>query len=130
VTPNLDEVAVMLGSKPANIEEMIEAARAFCERGAKAALIKGGHLASNDLTDVLFDGEVHLFSGKRIETNSTHGTGCSYASAIAAHLARGLVLVDAVRSSHSWLRGAIEHGLEIGHGPGPIDHGWAFPGKR
>jgi hydroxymethylpyrimidine/phosphomethylpyrimidine kinase len=124
VTPNLDEVAVMLGAKPRSKEEMIAAAKALCDLGAKAALVKGGHLPGDDLVDVLFDGEVHLHAGKRIATQSTHGTGCSYASAIAAHLAQGAALVDAVRESHEWLVEAIARAPAIGRGMGPIHHGW------
>jgi hydroxymethylpyrimidine/phosphomethylpyrimidine kinase len=124
VTPNLHEVEAMLGSLPRAPGEMIAAATALVDRGAKAALIKGGHLEGDDLVDVLLDGKVHLFSSKRIDTRSTHGTGCSYASAIAAHLAKGAELVEAVRDAHAWLRGAIANAPEIGRGTGPIAHGW------
>jgi hydroxymethylpyrimidine/phosphomethylpyrimidine kinase len=115
VTPNLDEVEAILGKRPRSREEMIEAGRALVDRGAKAALIKGGHLEGEDLIDVLFDGEVHVFESKRIETR-THGTGCAYASAIAAGLAKGAALPEAVAEAHAWLRAEIEQAAPIGRG--------------
>jgi hydroxymethylpyrimidine/phosphomethylpyrimidine kinase len=86
-------------------------------------LIKGGHLLAERATDVLYDGRFfNVFKGEFIETSHTHGTGCTYASAIAAHLARGSSVVDAVQAAKTYITEAIRHGLAVGHGSGPTNH--------
>ena len=88
-------------------------------------VIKGGHGHGPELVDLLFDGrEFHEFKTARIDSRNTHGTGCTFASAIAAHLAMGNGIVDAVGSAQAYVAGAIRHGLAIGHGHGPLDHFW------
>jgi hydroxymethylpyrimidine/phosphomethylpyrimidine kinase len=94
VTPNLDEVGLLLGERPHDVPRWKRAARALVtSTGARAALVKGGHLAGDDLVDVLFDGAgVRRYSHRRIATSSTHGTGCTLSAAIAAALALGAPL--------------------------------------
>lgn len=120
VTPNLPEAEALVGPG----RSMEEAARDLVARGAGAALVKGGHLPGDDVVDVLFDGEaVHRFEGPRIRTTSTHGTGCTYAAAIAAQLAAAVPLHEAVRRSYSYLREALETAPRgIGRGAGPVGH--------
>jgi len=91
--------------------------------GCQHVLIKGGHLIAERATDLLYDGRFfHVYKGEFIETPHTHGTGCTYASAIAAHLARGSSVVDAVQSAKTYVTEAIRHSLAIGHGSGPTNH--------
>ncbi len=93
--------------------------------GAHAVLVKGGHVPGDPIVDVLAttDGE-RFFDGPRIETTSTHGTGCTLASGIAAGLARGLALADAIELSRAYLVEAIRRAPGLGKGHGPVDHGW------
>lgn len=125
VTPNLPEAEALLGRPVQTEAEMVEAGRALIGRGAQAALIKGGHLAGAP-TDVLVTtgGAVHLLKGARIDSHATHGTGCTYAAAIAAFLARDLPLLEAVDRAHTYLREAIAAGatVHIGRGKGPVHH--------
>jgi hydroxymethylpyrimidine/phosphomethylpyrimidine kinase len=129
VTPNVPEAEALLGAKIASESDLALAARALVKRGAKAALVKGGHLIG-DPVDVLADGENELLvlRGSRIDTRATHGTGCTYASAIAALLSRGLDLRAAVCEAHAFVRGAIASAAEapIGQGSGPLHqlHKW------
>jgi hydroxymethylpyrimidine/phosphomethylpyrimidine kinase len=123
VTPNLHEAAALLGRAVGNEAEMRDAARALCDLGAGATLVKGGHLPGGIALDVLYDGSefVHL-TAPRIETRHTHGTGCTYSAAITALLARGGTLVAAVREAKDFISRAIAGAPRIGHGPGPVDH--------
>jgi hydroxymethylpyrimidine/phosphomethylpyrimidine kinase len=130
VTPNLDESEVLSGISIRTIEDMGKAAREIVERGAPAVLLKGGHLPQRDaaiqeVTDILFDGGVeHFFTAGWIPTTSTHGTGCTLSSAIAANLARGGHLVDAVRDAHDFVHEAIARAPGFGKGSGPLFYGW------
>ncbi len=92
--------------------------------GPRAVLVKGGHLdAEEDAVDVLFDGStMHVFRTPRIETLNTHGTGCTYAATIAANLAQGMSIPEAVEEAKIYVTQAIRHGLSIGKGHGPTDH--------
>ena len=123
VTPNAPEAAVLLGRSVETADDQEAAARALVdELGARAALVKGGDLEGDTLTDVLYDGErVHLFRDPRIVTTSTHGSGCALASAIAAFLARGETLLAAVAHARAWVRRGIETAPPLGHGRGPLD---------
>ncbi len=122
VTPNLPEAEVLVGRPVATLDEMRAAAVAIVGLGARSVVIKGGHL-DGDPTDVFYDGRSYLeLSARRIETTSTHGTGCTFASAIAALLARGMALEDAVRGAKAYLTAAIEQAYPIGHGHGPVHH--------
>ena len=121
LTPNLPEAEVLTGKKIESFEDM-DAAKAIAAMGAKAVLVKGGHHIA-DATDVLFDGkDFHYYKGKRIESTSTHGTGCSLSSAIASNLANGMNLSDAVQAAKTYVFEGIAHAEPIGKGHGPIHH--------
>jgi hydroxymethylpyrimidine kinase/phosphomethylpyrimidine kinase/thiamine-phosphate diphosphorylase len=122
VTPNVDEAAVLAGVRPRDREEAAEAGRRILERGPRAALVKGGHLAGEPGTDVLVtrDG-TWAFEAPWIETPHTHGTGCTYSAAIATYLGRGLNLHDAVARAKTFLTEAIRAGGPVGGGVGPTD---------
>jgi len=125
VTPNIPEAEALSGRSIASLDEAKDAARRIHAFGPSAVVIKGGHGGGNELVDLLFDGRTfHEFRTARIDTRNTHGTGCTFASAVAARLALGDELVDAVRSAQTYVAGAIRHGLAIGHGHGPLDHFW------
>ena len=122
ITPNLPEVEEILGIKVEDMEEMKESAKELKKLGAKYVLIKGGHL-KNDATDLLFDGENFIyFKEQKINTNNTHGTGCTLSSAIAANLAKGMKIEDAVREGKEYITLAIKHSFKLGHGSGPTNH--------
>lgn len=126
VTPNLGEVKLLTGVDVRGVADMTEAARAMKDLGPRWVLVKGGHLEGNeDAVDLLFDGRDELrISSRRLPTKDTHGTGCTLASAICAGLAKGLAVPEAVRRAKDYVTGAIAHGLRLGHGIGPVDHGW------
>ncbi len=127
ITPNLPEAAVLLDLEEARDEAgMIDAAARLRELGPRAVLLKGGHLATDtESVDVLDDGAEPLtLAAPRIATGNTHGTGCTLSSAIAALLARGLALRDAVREAKAYVTAAIRAAdrLNVGHGHGPVHH--------
>jgi hydroxymethylpyrimidine/phosphomethylpyrimidine kinase len=124
VTPNLDEAALLVGGAVDSVAAMREAAeRLVGEFGARAALVKGGHLAGDDATDVLFhEGQWTVVTHARIDTTSTHGTGCTLSSAITALLARGEALPDAVRGGLDFVHRALRSAPRRGAGHGPLDH--------
>ncbi|MFN0071771.1 MAG: bifunctional hydroxymethylpyrimidine kinase/phosphomethylpyrimidine kinase [Chloroflexota bacterium] len=122
VTPNLPEAEVLVGRPVTSLAEMRDAARALTELGVRSVVVKGGHMAG-DPVDVFFDGRDWLeLHSRRIETTSTHGTGCTLASAIAAHLALGDSLVEAVQKAKAYLTEAIARAYPLGHGHGPVHH--------
>lgn len=126
VTPNAAEAARLSGHEIApDGSGMRKAADALLASGAGAALIKGGHLQGETANDFLFDqGGCKVFSAPRIATPNTHGTGCTLSSAIAAYLAKGEPLYDAIGAAKSYLTGALAaaSALSVGHGPGPVNH--------
>lgn len=123
VTPNLDEATVMAGRPVRDEGTMREVAREFVERGASAALIKGGHLAGAVVVDILYDGsEFRRWERPRIDSSSTHGTGCTLAAAITAGLARGHTLVRAVEDGLDYVHRAIVAAPGLGSGHGPLNH--------
>jgi hydroxymethylpyrimidine/phosphomethylpyrimidine kinase len=131
ITPNRLEAEVLLGAGVSSREDAAAAARALVARGARAAVVKGGHFDEPEVVDLLFDGRAfHEFRHPRQDTRHTHGTGCTFASAIAACLARGAELAAAVQEASDYVAGAIAHGLAIGHGHGPLDHFWAIRGSK
>ena len=129
VTPNLDEAALLLGHAIDGVDALDAAARALRNLGAPAVLLKGGHLAGNEVVDVLaqHDGSLVHLRSPRIATHNGHGTGCTLSSAIAAHLALGLPLADAVARARAYILGAIQAGAAVrtGQGHGPLNHGYA-----
>ena len=127
LTPNIPEAAILLGIKDAtSIEQMEEQGRALLEMGPKAVLMKGGHAQGADCVDLLLmdDGFILELHAPRIDTKNTHGTGCTLSASIAAGLAKGLMLDDAVRLAHHYLQGAIgaADDMDIGSGHGPVHH--------
>ncbi len=123
LTPNAHEAGHLLGMEVRTVDDQRAAARRLQALGPAAVLVKGGHVEGEEATDVLFDGEQwHTFSAPRIDTPHTHGTGCTYASAIAANLARGYPLQEAVARAKRYVTEAIRHGLPLGSGHGPTDH--------
>ena len=128
VTPNLDEAAILAGFAVDDEEAMRRAARVLVERGARAALLKGGHLAGEELVDVLYDGaEWHDWRRPRLRTRSTHGTGCTLSAAVAAGLAHGRPLRRAVEDALDYVRRAMEAAPGFGGGHGPLNH--MVPGR-
>jgi hydroxymethylpyrimidine/phosphomethylpyrimidine kinase len=126
VTPNVPEAEVLAEMRITTLDDAREAARRIHKLGAAAVVVKGGHLPGDEAIDLLFDGRTFTeFRAPRIDTRNTHGTGCTFASAIASHLAHGRALPDAVRLAKGYVTGAIEHGLPIGNGHGPLNHFWA-----
>jgi hydroxymethylpyrimidine/phosphomethylpyrimidine kinase len=122
VTPNLHEAAVLAGIPVSTETEMEEAARRIQALGPRAVLVKGGHL-KDAATDVLWNGrELTRLSAPRIDSISTHGTGCTYSAAIAATLARGTPLGDAVREAKAYVTAAIREGFQPGRGVGALRH--------
>ncbi|MCL6609908.1 MAG: bifunctional hydroxymethylpyrimidine kinase/phosphomethylpyrimidine kinase [Peptococcaceae bacterium] len=122
LTPNIPEAEKISGMRLGSVEDMERAARRIHEMGVKNVLVKGGH-AAGDALDVLYDGSRFWhFSAERINTKNTHGTGCTYSSAIAANLALGLDLQDAVKKAKEYVTTAIRHSLAIGKGCGPTHH--------
>ncbi|MDQ8701882.1 bifunctional hydroxymethylpyrimidine kinase/phosphomethylpyrimidine kinase [Streptomyces sp. LHD-70] len=125
-TPNLDEVTQITGVRVESEDGLRRAAAALLEFGPRWALIKGGHL-EGDAVDLLTDGaEEYWLRAPRHDNRHTHGTGCTLASAIAAGLAKGLTVPDAVRAAKEYVTGAIAAGFALGGGIGPVDHGWRF----
>jgi hydroxymethylpyrimidine/phosphomethylpyrimidine kinase len=126
VTPNLPEASVLVGWTVASDEEMRRAAEQIVALGAQSVVVKGGH-RSGPPTDLFFDGTTfRAFSAERIATRNTHGTGCTFASAIAAFLARGLPLEEAVGAAKRYLTEALRHASPLGHGHGPVHHFWQW----
>lgn len=123
VTPNVHEAQQLSGIEIKSLADARRAAKVIHGFGCKHVLIKGGHLLAERATDLLYDGRFfNIFKGEFIETPHTHGTGCTYASAITAHLARGKSLADSVQTAKTYLTEAIRHSLAIGHGNGPTNH--------
>lgn len=121
VTPNVPEAVQLTGMEIADIAGMEAAARKLVERGARAVVITGGHMEKP--VDVLFDGtEMQVLASDRVKTENTHGSGCTFASAIASQLALGRPLPEAVMLAKAYVTKAIEKAFSIGKGPGPLDH--------
>jgi hydroxymethylpyrimidine/phosphomethylpyrimidine kinase len=124
VTPNLDEVAALTGVVVDSVDGLAEAARAVHALGPRWTLVTGGHLAG-DAVDLLWDGVAATsYAAPRLDNRHTHGTGCTLASAVAARLAYGDGVPEAVRAAKEYVTGAIGAGFALGSGIGPVDHGW------
>jgi hydroxymethylpyrimidine/phosphomethylpyrimidine kinase len=125
ITPNRMEAEVLLGRSVRTRADARDAAERLVGLGAAAAIVKGGHFDEPEVVDLLFDGrDVHEFRHPRQQSRNTHGTGCTFAASLAANLALGHALPDAVRLTTDYVAGAILNGLSIGHGYGPLDHFW------
>ncbi|MBX5450228.1 bifunctional hydroxymethylpyrimidine kinase/phosphomethylpyrimidine kinase [Thermogemmatispora sp.] len=126
VTPNLPEAEMLIGRHIETLEEMREAARAIHDLGARHVVVKGGHRLDAPV-DIYFDGSsFNELRAERIETRHTHGTGCTFSAAIAAFLARGLPVTDAVAEAKRYVTEAIRHAPGLGHGHGPTEHFWRW----
>ena len=134
VTPNLDEAALLVGRPLRSEDDMEAAARQMLAMGATAVLLKGGHLDSDTVSDLLLarGGEACWMRAPRIRTGNTHGTGCTLSSAIAAHLALGAPLPQAVNEARLYVRAALEAGAAVrtGAGSGPLNHNHAPQAAR
>ncbi len=131
ITPNIPEAEVLSGISITDEAARHAAAEKLMEMGCAAVLIKGGHRVM-DADDLLYDGENFIsFQGKRIDTENTHGTGCTLSSALAASLAKGMSLVDAVTEAKAYMAGAIARAKteSVGHGHGPVHHFWFYGDK-
>lgn len=126
LTPNIPEAETITEKRISNSSEMEEAARIIYGMGAKNVLIKGGHM-TGDAEDILFDGkEFFRFRSERLRTSSTHGTGCTFSSAIAANLAKAMEIREAVAAAKEYITMAIGHAVPIGKGYGPVNHFYQF----
>jgi hydroxymethylpyrimidine/phosphomethylpyrimidine kinase len=126
VTPNLHEASLLAGIPVESPEQMREAARRIAGLGAGSVLIKGGHLDGDPLDILFHDGVLTEFPSTRLATRHTHGTGCTYSAAIAAFLARGLAIPDAIGRAKRFIHEAIATAPGLGGGSGPVNH-WADP---
>lgn len=123
LTPNIPEAERLLNCRIQSISTMEQAARQLYERGACNVLLKGGHLNGGDAVDILFDGQsIHRFSSERYFTSATHGTGCSFAAAIATYLSQGEPLKEAVQRAKQFITNAIRLSRPMGKGHGPVNH--------
>ncbi|HEX9759613.1 MAG TPA: bifunctional hydroxymethylpyrimidine kinase/phosphomethylpyrimidine kinase [Candidatus Acidoferrales bacterium] len=131
ITPNIAEAELLTGMEIKDLAGMKAAAQKLVESGAHAVVVKGGHMdkagevssVSGKAIDVFFDGrEMQTFGGERVKSDNTHGSGCTFASAIAAQLACGKHLADAVMLAKAYVVKAIERSFSIGKGPGPLNH--------
>jgi hydroxymethylpyrimidine/phosphomethylpyrimidine kinase len=127
LTPNAPEAAVLTGLPVDDVDGLRRAGEALLSLGAKAVLMKGGHLTGPRVTDLLVtpQGET-LFEGERLETRHTHGTGCTLASACATGLAQGMDLVEATARAWDFVHHAMLHAPGLGAGHGPLGHNWVL----
>jgi len=125
ITPNIPEAEVLIGEKILTENGKKDACKKLIAYGCGAVIVKGGHMQGAISSDLLYDGkEFYEFSTPRIETKNTHGTGCTFASSVAARLAKGLSLVDAVEDAKNYITNAIKRAdeLNVGEGHGPVYH--------
>ena len=117
ITPNLDEVEILIGKKPTKTEDLLESAKALRDRYAVNVLVKGGHLEGNELTDILLDKQdnQYTFKSQRISNVETHGSGCTFSAAIAAEIAKGWELAESIETAHAYLKKGINRPLKIGN---------------
>ena len=129
LTPNIPEAEILSGQKISEEADMTDAARHISERYGCAVLCKGGH-SVNDANDLLYTGgRAKWFYGRRIENPNTHGTGCTLSSAIAANLAKGCTLEEAVRKAKDYISAALSDMLDLGRGSGPMNHAFSLCGE-
>ncbi len=123
VTPNLPEAEALVGFPLRDETSIHAAARRIVEMGARAVVVKGGHATGDMCVDWLYDGRRFTsFTAPRLSVRNTHGTGCTFSAAITAQLALGVTLEKAVEIAKAYLTKALEHGLPLGRGHGPVDH--------
>lgn len=130
VTPNVHEAQQLSGIEIKTLADARRAAKVIAQFGCRHVLVKGGHLIAERGTDLLYDGRFfQIYKGEFIDTPHTHGTGCTFASAITAQLARGKSVPDAVQAAKTYVTEAIRHSLAIGHGKGPTNHFYFLQGN-
>lgn len=125
ITPNIGEAEILSNMKIKSEDDMEKAARLIYQKSNTPVLLKGGH-RFDDSNDLLFDGDIKWLKAKRVNNPNSHGTGCTLSSAIAANLAKGIKLEDAVINAKKYVTGALEDGLDLGKGSGPLNHGYVF----
>ena len=128
ITPNIPEAEALTGLTIENKEDMVKAAYELQNLGSKHVVVKGGHSFDTEKSEdflLLEDGKEIWLSSERIDTEDTHGTGCTFAACIAAELAKDQDVEKALRVAKEFIQAAIKHGLDIGHGHGPTNH-WAY----
>jgi hydroxymethylpyrimidine/phosphomethylpyrimidine kinase len=126
ITPNIPEAEVLTELTIKTMDDRKEAAKILAAYGATTVVIKGGHGQEEEANDLIYDGhEFHVISSPRIQTQNTHGTGCTFSAAITAELAKGKKVVEAVKVAKKFIHMAIKHDLYIGSGHGPTNH-WAY----
>jgi hydroxymethylpyrimidine/phosphomethylpyrimidine kinase len=126
VTPNSEEAEVLAAMRIASLEEAREAARRIFALGPAAVIVKGGHVPGPDAVDLLYDGQSFVeLRSPRLDTRNGHGTGCTFAAALAANLALGKSLRESAASAKQYVSGALRAGFPIGRGHGVLDHFWA-----
>jgi hydroxymethylpyrimidine/phosphomethylpyrimidine kinase len=129
VTPNIPEAERLAGLAITTDEDRREAARRILTLGPSLVVIKGGHLSSHDIVDLLYDGRDFMeFRHERVPGRHTHGTGCTFAAALTAHLAAGRTVREAIPLVQEYIAGAITHAPELGEGSGPMNHFWRRSG--
>ena len=127
LTPNIPEAEALVGGKLVSWDDIREAARELHALGAANVVIKGGHREGSVVLDLLFDGtDFHEYAAGRVDTESTHGTGCTFASAIAATLAKGDTARNAVAAAKAYVTLALQNAYPIGHGHGPVHHFYRY----
>jgi hydroxymethylpyrimidine/phosphomethylpyrimidine kinase len=128
VTPNLPEAEVITGAKISSWHDAREAAVSIVGLGARAVVVKGGHFEHEDTsTDLYYDGRAFReYNAIRVRSRNTHGTGCTFASAIAAGLARGSTMTESIAMAKSYVTLAIQHAYPVGHGHGPVHHFYRY----
>ena len=125
VTPNVPEAEVLSGVAIDSLDDMRKAAHAILELGPRAVIVKGGHLPGDESIDLLVDlHSEHVLRTPRLDVRSTHGTGCTFAAAVAAQLALGESLDEAARLAKEYVAGAMRHGIDVGSGHQPLGHFW------
>ena len=126
VTPNIPEAETLAAIEIRTLEDRKEAARRIARLGPRSVIIKGGHLGTDVIEDLLYDGHgFSTFTHERVAGRHTHGTGCTFAAAITAHLARGRTLVEAIPLAQAYVAGAIRNAPSLGRGHGPMEHFWS-----
>ncbi len=127
VTPNIPEAEELCGFDIKSLEDMERACKKVLSYGPSAVVVKGGHMEGEESVDVFYDGNSFKYlRGKFINTKNTHGTGCTFSSAITSYLAKGHSLIESVRMAKEYTQKAIENSLPLGRGHGPLNHMWPF----
>jgi hydroxymethylpyrimidine/phosphomethylpyrimidine kinase len=125
VTPNIPEAEALAGIPVRTANDRREAAQRILELGPAHVIVKGGHVPTGPIVDLLYDGDQFVeFESVRVQSRHTHGTGCTFSAALTAHLALGRSLVEAIPLAQHYVAGAIRAGISVGRGHGPMDHFW------